>query len=83
MLERYPRVFVKVSHTWSVSREPHPFRDAHVQVKKLYDAFGPQRLMWGTDWPMSESSCGYARTLAVVRDEMKFLNDDDKSWLYG
>lgn len=82
-LKRYPRVFVKVSHTWSVSREAYPYRDALVQVKKLYDAFGPRRLMWGTDWPMSESRCSYARTLAVVRDEMKFLNEDDKSWLLG
>ncbi len=82
-LKRYPRVFVKVSHTWSVSREAYPYRDALVQVKKLYDAFGPRRLMWGTDWPMSESRCSYARTLAVVRDEMKFLSEDDKSWLLG
>jgi predicted TIM-barrel fold metal-dependent hydrolase len=82
-LKRYPRVFVKVSHTWSVSREAYPYRDALVQVKKLYDAFGPRRLMWGTDWPMSESRCTYARTLAVVRDEMKFLNEDDKIWLLG
>jgi L-fuconolactonase len=80
-LERYPRVFVKVSHTWSVSRQPYPYPDAQAQVRKIYDKFGPQRLMWGTDWPMVESSCGYARALAMVRDEMKFLTEEDKSWM--
>jgi len=82
-LARFPKVFVKVSHTWSVSKEPYPYRDAQAQVKRLYDAFGPQRLMWGTDWPMVEAHCGYAKALAMVRDEMKFLNDEDKSWMLG
>ena len=80
-LKRYPRVFVKISHTWSLSKQSYPFLDSQQQVKRLYEAFGPKRLMWGTDWPMVEPYCGYARALAVVRDEMKFLNEDDKSWI--
>jgi L-fuconolactonase len=82
-LARFPRVYVKISHTWSLSRQPYPFRDTHDQVHKLYDAFGPQRLMWGTDWPISERWCAYAQTLSVVRDEMKFLNAEDKLWILG
>ncbi len=80
-LARYPRVFVKISHTWNVSKQPYPYQDTHDQVHKLYDAFSPQRLMWGTDWPLVEAKCGYAKALAIVRDEMKFLNDDDKGWI--
>ncbi len=80
-LARYPQVFVKVSHTWSVSKQAYPYRDAQEQVRRLYDAFGPQKLMWGTDWPMVEAHCKYAQALAMVRDEMKFLNDEDKSWM--
>jgi L-fuconolactonase len=80
-LARYPRVFVKVSHTWSVSKQPYPYPVAQAQVKRLYDAFGPQRLLWATDWPIVEAHCGYAKALAMVRDEMKFLNEEDKSWM--
>ena len=80
-LARYPQVFVKVSHTWSVSKMPYPYPDAQQQVQRLYDAFGPQRLMWGTDWPIVEAHCGYAKALAMVRDEMKFLTEEDKSWM--
>jgi L-fuconolactonase len=80
-LKRYPKVFVKVSHTWSLSKQPYPYLDSQAQVKRLYDAFGPQRLMAGTDWPLVEGYCGYAKAVAMVRDQMKFLNDDDKSWM--
>jgi predicted TIM-barrel fold metal-dependent hydrolase len=74
-------VFVKVSHTWSLSKLPYPYPDAQVQVKQLYDVFGPKRLMWCTDWPIDIPYCGCAKTLAMVRDEMKFLNADDKHWM--
>jgi predicted TIM-barrel fold metal-dependent hydrolase len=80
-LARYPKVFVKISHTWSLSKQPYPYRDAQEQVKRLYEVFGPQRLMWGTDWPLVERHCGYAKALALVRDEMKFLSEEDKSWI--
>ncbi len=80
-LKRYPKVFVKVSHTWSLSKQPYPYADTHPQVKRLYDGFGPKRIMWGTDWPLVEAHCGYAKALAIVRDEMKFLSEDDKGWM--
>jgi predicted TIM-barrel fold metal-dependent hydrolase len=81
-LKRYPNVFVKVSHTWSLSRQAYPWRDAQELVKRLHATFGPQRLMWATDWPIIESShAQYAQALSVVRDDMKFLNADDKRWM--
>lgn len=82
-LARYPRVFVKLSHLWLLSNEEYPYRDTHDQVRKLYDAFGPQRLMWGTDWPAVEDYCGYGKALALYRDEIKFFNDDDRRWILG
>jgi L-fuconolactonase len=81
-LKRYPNVFVKISHTWSISKQAYPWLDAQQYVKRLYDSFGPQRLMWATDWPILENSkTTYDKALAVVRDEMKFLNADDKQWM--
>ena len=53
-LKRYPNVFVKISHTWSLSKQPYPWLDAQEHVKRLHQAFGPQRLMWATDWPIIE-----------------------------
>jgi predicted TIM-barrel fold metal-dependent hydrolase len=81
-LKRYPNVFVKISHTWSISKQPYPWLDAQEYVKRLHAAYGPQRLMWATDWPIIENSAAtYDQALRVVRDDMKFLNADDKSWM--
>jgi L-fuconolactonase len=80
-LERYPRVFVKISHTWSLSHQSYPWLDAQELVKRLHAAFGPQRLMWATDWPIAKERATYPQRLTVVRDDMKFLNADDKSWM--
>lgn len=82
-LARYPRLTVKLSHLWLLSKQEYPYRDTHDQVKQLYDAFGPQRLMWGTDWPAVEDYCGYGRALALYRDEIEFFNDEDRRWILG
>jgi predicted TIM-barrel fold metal-dependent hydrolase len=80
-LARYPKVFVKISHTWQLSKQKYPWLDAQEHVKRLHAAFGPQRLMWGTDWPVCLPHATYAQTLSVVRDDMKFLNAADKEWM--
>ncbi len=82
-LARYERVHVKISHIWSLSKKEYPYRDTHDQIQKLYDAFGPRRLMWGSDWPAVETFCGYAKALSLYRDEIKFFNDDDRQWILG
>jgi predicted TIM-barrel fold metal-dependent hydrolase len=80
-LARYPRVFVKISHLWSISRQAYPWLDAQEYARRCYDAFGPQRLMWGTDWPVCKQWTSYEDTVRVFRDDMKFLNAEDKSWI--
>ena len=82
-LAKYRRVFVKISHLWSLSREKYPYRDTHDQVKSLYDQFGPERLMWGTDWPGVEQFCGYEKALALYREEIKFFTATDRCWILG
>jgi predicted TIM-barrel fold metal-dependent hydrolase len=77
-LARYPKVFVKFSHTWSLSKQPYPWRDTWDQVKRLRDRFSARRLMWGTDWPVSGRHATYEQTLRLVRDEMDFFNADEK-----
>jgi L-fuconolactonase len=80
-LVRYPKVFVKISHAWSLSKQSYPWLDAQELVKQLYDRFGPQRLMWATDWPIARERATYAQRLSVVRDDMPFLSAEDKAWI--
>lgn len=80
-LRRHPKLFVKISHTWSLSKQPYPWLDAQELVKRLHATFGPERLMWATDWPIIENVARYDQALTVVRDDMNFLNADDKAWI--
>jgi predicted TIM-barrel fold metal-dependent hydrolase len=82
-LAKFPRVFVKISHLWSLSKEKYPYKDTHEQVKRVLGAFGPQRLMWGTDWPGIENYCGYAKALALYRDEIGFFTPEERRWILG
>jgi len=82
-LERYPRVFVKISHMWTLSKQPYPYADAQVQVKRLYDKFGAKRLMWGTDWPISLRQLQYAQAVELYRDHIDFITGADREWILG
>ena len=47
-----PNVYVKISALFRLSGEPFPHHDLREKrVKQLVDKFGPDRLMWGSDWP--------------------------------
>lgn len=78
-LVRYPKVFVKISHLWSLSAEPYPYADTIPQIKALVEAFGASRLMWGTDWPISLKQAPYAKIVALYRDHLGFLSTQDRT----
>ena len=82
-LARYPRVYVKISHTWSISQRGYPWMDTHAMVKEVYQTYGADRIMWGTDWPVCLSNAEYGQTLSVVRDEMTFISPEDMEWVLG
>ena len=46
-LAKLPKVFMKYSGVNYSSKEKYPFRDAQPIVRKAYDAFGPDRMVWG------------------------------------
>jgi L-fuconolactonase len=77
-LARYPKVFVKISHMWSVSKEPYPYLDAAKQVRHLCNTFGADRLMWGTDWPICLKDLSYSKVVQLFRDNLGFLSPEDR-----
>jgi predicted TIM-barrel fold metal-dependent hydrolase len=82
-MAEHPNVYVKVSNMNRMSQLPYLHRDTHDMVWRIYDAFGPERLMWGTDFPHVLAAGGYVRSLELVRDALDFLNEDDKEWLFS
>lgn len=78
-LAAYPKVFVKISHRWSLSKQPYPYRDADAQVKQLCESVGAKRLMWGTDWPICLKQLSYRRAVDLFRDHLEFLSKEDRA----
>jgi len=81
-LARFPQVYVKTSAFFRVSAEQFPYADTQAQVLQLVDAFGANRLIWGSDFPFVVQECGYSKA-AQVLNEMDGLSDDDKEWIMG
>ncbi|MBU9180058.1 amidohydrolase family protein [Burkholderia gladioli] len=81
-LARFPNVFVKISHLWSLSKQAFPYADAFALLKQVYDAFGPKRLMWGTDHPVCLPHLSYARAIALYRDHLDFMPLEDRQEIW-
>ena len=72
-LARYPGVYVKISDMWVVSKQPYPYPDAQDQLKRLVAAFGANRLMWATNWPVSLQQLPYTKIVELYRNRLNFL----------
>ena len=87
-LARYPNVAVKVSDLTSVSKSgKYPFPDAYPWVKRVYDAFGPDRLLWGTGYPGAVRADFQRPTvekeLELIRQHVPFFTPQDRAKILG
>ncbi len=79
----YPNAYVKVSGLPVSSKEPYPHRDVYKFVRMLYGSFGPERLMWATDFPHILRQCGYKKALELATTHIPFFTAEDKEWILG
>lgn len=82
-LARYTAVHVKLSGYYYFSREPFPYRDCWDLARAVYDAFGPRRLVWGSDFPHVLLKTGYGRNLRLVEEVFSGLAADDRRLILG
>ncbi len=80
-LARYKNVGVKVSSLPCFSTEAYPFKNLHSHIKSMYDHFGPQRMMWGSD--KTRLTCTYAENIQLFTEALDFLSNEDKEWIMG
>jgi L-fuconolactonase len=81
-LARYPNVSVKLTGASALSKQAYPFRDVWPGVLRLVDAFGPERVLWGTDFTRTGSLASYYEHTHYLR-EIDGLDSDALSLLYG
>jgi predicted TIM-barrel fold metal-dependent hydrolase len=79
-LALHPYVCVKVSAFYALGAKRAPYLD--LLVRRMVDAFGPQRLMWGSDSPYQLlDGHTYHDSIALVRDRLDFLTAEEREWL--
>jgi predicted TIM-barrel fold metal-dependent hydrolase len=61
-LARFPAVHVLLSGLYAFAQEPCPYRDLLPVTAALLEAYGPERLLAGTDFPWIAAEPGYAAT---------------------
>ena len=86
-MAKYPNVFVKVSELSSVSSSGrYPFPDAYPYVKRVYEAFGPDRLLFGTGYP-GTARAAYKRPTLAREIELvgmfPFFSSSDRAKMLG
>jgi predicted TIM-barrel fold metal-dependent hydrolase len=82
-LARYPNVSVKMSNLVNGSLEPYPFRDLAPHLRRVFDAFGPQRCYWGTDVTQAHGRATWRQRVTHITETLDFLSESDKDWVMG
>lgn len=83
-LASHPNVWCKVSGLvteadWSRWRP----EDFHPYLDVVFEAFGPQRLMFGSDWPVCLLAASYERVVQLIHDYAACLSVDERDKLFG
>lgn len=80
-LARLPNVAVKASGLPCYSTEMYPFPGLHKYIRRVFDAFGPERTFWGTDW--TRLPCSWRQAADLFTEELLWLTAHDKDLIMG
>jgi predicted TIM-barrel fold metal-dependent hydrolase len=78
-LARRKSVRVKISAFYALGQKKAPYLDLAPMIRRLLDAFGPERLMWASDSPFQVmNGHGYRDSIDLVRERLDFLSPGDR-----
>jgi predicted TIM-barrel fold metal-dependent hydrolase len=82
IMEQYP-VYSEILYPimWG-GKMNFPFARAQSHIRQVFDRFGPDRLLWGSDMPNVERYCTYRQTLTYVLDYCAFLGEEDRRKIF-
>lgn len=75
-----PNVAIKVSGAGTLSHEPFPYADIWDPLARIFDAFGLERCLWGTDWTRAVALLTYEQGVEAFRVSDR-LSDSDRAQL--
>ena len=83
-LAAFPNVFCKLSGMVTEAKwQQWHASDFHRYLDVVMDAFGPQRVMIGSDWPVCTLSGSYAATMNVVSEYIQPFSAADRAAILG
>ena len=80
-LAKHPNVAVKATGLPGYSAEPYPFPTMQGYLRQVFDAFGPDRVFWGTD--ITKMPCSWRACVTMFTEELPWLGADDKRLIMG
>lgn len=82
-MARYGNVMVKVSAFYALGDKTPPYHDLKDMIRRVVDAFGPERLMWASDTPYQvQGEHTYAASLALM-ESLDFLDAAGRQQILG
>jgi L-fuconolactonase len=81
-LAKRPNVVIKVSGACTLSKEPYPYNDIWDPLKRVFDAWGFERCLWGTDWTRAFAVVNYENAVKPFL-ETKRLSESERAMLMG
>jgi L-fuconolactonase len=81
-LARRPNAVIKVSGACTLSREPYPFPDIWEPLARVFDAWGFERCLWGTDWTRAFAVVNYEQAVKPFLDTDR-LSGTERAMLMG
>ncbi|MET0567673.1 MAG: amidohydrolase family protein [Hyphomicrobiaceae bacterium] len=81
-LAAHNNIVVKITGACTLSHEPFPYKDIWDPLGRIFDAFGFDRCMWGTDWTRAVALLTYKEGVEAFRVTDR-LSDSDRTKLMG
>ena len=78
-LAKHKLVRIKISAYYAFGKKQPPYHDLVPMIQRLFEAFGPDRLMWASDCPYQLTAPNtYAGSIALVRDHLDFVSAEER-----
>lgn len=75
--------YAKFSGLVTEAEEDWTVEDLRPYAAHVFAAFGPARIMWGSDWPVVRLRCEYGRWRAAAEELTSGLSVADKARVFG
>jgi L-fuconolactonase len=81
-LAAHDNIVIKISGACTLSHQPFPYRDLWDPLFRIFDAYGFDRCVWGTDWTRAVALLTYKQGVEAFRVTDR-LSDGDRAALMG